>query len=332
MQVMKKRADNPPYYCHYMSWRLGTWRDESPFQRLDELLSCAEGIPNWQQEKRPWIGSADFGVFWSLVWQLQVAEHLTNIGTEVCWAKSNQKNPSPDLSAAICDQRWFVECYVPQKSLGLLGFLDDVLQKIDESSRRAVDRPVFSVNLQTSYDRCLPFSLPRSTADRDRFLDEVLRPFLDPTWLAAARREAEIEYPVCLYKHSESSLQIYLDGENIDAYRPGLIRDRTGSLRRYMRCVLKEAVEAKKGSNGLKAHRPNLLAVNYLLSSDFHLARALRGPAVLSQMRPELGPNIDALAVSTVGIDKRLKRDALYVEVEADNRGSDALGKIATRP
>lgn len=42
---MQARSEDPPYYCHYMAWRLGTWERETPFQRLDELLVGAEGCP-----------------------------------------------------------------------------------------------------------------------------------------------------------------------------------------------------------------------------------------------------------------------------------------------
>lgn len=331
MQVMKKCGEDPPYYCHYMSWRLGTWEDESPLERLDGLLDRAEQIPNWRKEKGPWIGSADFGVFWSLFWQLQVAEHLTRVGTEVCWGKSNQNDPSPDLSVVVNGQRWFVECYVPQKSLGLLGFLNEVLQKIDERSGRGREEPVFVVLLSASYDRCLPFKLPTGLG-RKAFLDDALRCFLDPNFLATARRAASISYPVCVYKHSESSLRVYLEGDDIGAYRPGIRRDRTGSPRGYVECVLKEAVDAKMSSNGLRTHRPNVLAVNYLIGDDFQLARGLRGPSVVSEMRPELGPNIDVLAVSAVGIDQELSREQMHAEVKAGRSWSLSLGEIACGP
>jgi len=28
IERLQRCSDRPPYYCHYMSWRLGTWHDE----------------------------------------------------------------------------------------------------------------------------------------------------------------------------------------------------------------------------------------------------------------------------------------------------------------
>lgn len=318
MEAMEKCADSSPYYCHYMSWRLGTWQDESLFERLNDLISCAETLPNWQEEKRPLAASADFAEFWSLVWQLQVAEHLCSVGTDVRWTKGGGRVASPDLSATVAGQQWFVECYSQRKSFGVLGFLEDILPRIGR-------------DICTSYDACLPFQLPM---DRDRtlFLDEVLGRFLDGAVLADAREAARTEYPVCFYKHEGSSLYVYLEGDNVDAYRPGIVPNRTGSPRLYVERALQEAVKAKENSNGLKCHRPNLLAVSYLLGRDFQTATALREQGVVAEMAPQLGPNIDVLAVSTVGIDERLTRESLAVAVGPELRWADSLSMIACRP
>ena len=122
IETMKKRSDSPPYFCHFLSWRLGTWFDECTFQRLEELLCCSERLPNWENEKKPWSSSAEFADYWSFVWQLQVAEHLCSVGTNVKWVKANNKGTGPDLSLDVQDDRWFVECYAPRKSFGLFLF------------------------------------------------------------------------------------------------------------------------------------------------------------------------------------------------------------------
>ena len=67
LETLEKRSECPPYYCHYMSLRLSTWESESLFQRLEELLCCAEVLPNWKHEKSL-RSSAEFADFWSLVW------------------------------------------------------------------------------------------------------------------------------------------------------------------------------------------------------------------------------------------------------------------------
>ena len=92
---LRSREETPPYYCHYIAWRLGTWSDESLFARLDRLLAEAKELPHWSAEASL-LASADFADFWSLVWQLQVVEYLRVIGTDVRWAKSG-----PDLSVTV---------------------------------------------------------------------------------------------------------------------------------------------------------------------------------------------------------------------------------------
>ena len=309
LKTMKKRSESPPYYCHYMSLRLGTWEDESRFQRLEQLLCCAKELPNWKHEQ-PLLSSADFADFWSLVWQLQVAEHLCGVGTDVCWTP---KSGGPDLSAKIDNKRWYVECYAPRKSFGLLEYLREILEEHDS-------------DVHAYYDRFLPFNLPQNSK-RTQFIDEVLTRFLEPGCLAEAREDAEIEYPVVLYKHPESSLHIYVDGDNCDAYT-GILPNKTGEPKFYVECILEEAVTAKKCKNKLKNHRPNLLAVNYSLS-DVPVAEML--PHRLRSLTlPRIDPNIDALAVSAVGIDERLTREKLEVRIHSESAPRASLDRIAS--
>ena len=289
LEMLKKGCESPPYYCHCMAWRLGTWTDESLFQRLEELFCCAEKLPNWKHEKSL-LSDTDFATFWSLVWQLQVAEHICEVGEDVCWAESG-----PDLSVTVDKERWYVECYTYRKSFGLLEFLNELLKKLDPA-------------VVTEYDRCLPFQLPQDS-DRTHFLEEILLPFLDPTYLAKHKKAAEQKYPVVLYKHPCSSLYVYVEGSDGNAYSPGIVPNEVGNPEYYLKVVLKEAVRAKRNSNDLKRCHPNLLAVNYLLSTDYQLARSLRVTPPL----PENDPNIDVLAVSAVGIDERLTREKLEV-------------------
>ena len=290
LETLKRGCEIPPYYCHYMAWRLGTWQDEALFRRLEELLCCADALPDWKSEE-PLLSNTDFGAFWSLVWQLQVAEYLCTVGSDVRWAKSG-----PDSSVQVGGERWFVECYTYQKSFGLLNFLEEVLLRLDPEV------------LRTEYDRCLPFQLARGTG-RTEFLDDILSPFLDPAYLANAKERAKQEYPVVLYKHPSSSLYVYVEGDGVCT--PGIVPNGGGNPEGYLEVSLKEAVRAKRNSNALKNHHPNLVAVNYLLSEDYQLAKSSRETLAL----PEDEPNIDVLAVSTVGIDERLTREKLEVVI-----------------
>ena len=297
MEMLKKHCESPPYYCHYMSWRLGTWENESLFRRLEELLCCAKDLPNWEQEKKSLVGSADFSVFWSLIWQLQVAEHLCKVGKDVRWGKSGKSEKSPDLSVKVGDERWYVECYMPHKSFGLLRFLEELLQKLDS-------------DIRVSYDPCLRFNLPQDCA-RDQFLDERMNRFRDCKFLKKAKEKAKKKYPQVLDNHTESSLYVYVDGDDCDAYTPGVVPNQVGNPKPYVEQVLKEAVNAKKCSNDLVDHRPNLLAVGFLLN-DWQVENMLSG-RLKSLTLPEIAPNIDALAVSAVGIGERLDREKIQL-------------------
>jgi len=109
---------------------------------------------------------------------------------------------------------------------------------------------------------------------------------------------------------------------------PGIVPNQAGDPKLYAERVLKEAVDNKKGSNDLSKRRPNLLAVNFLLN-DWQLAEMLP-KRVKSLTLPEIEPNIDAVAVSSLGIDKRLDREKLKVKVKSNSVGcSSSLSRIA---
>lgn len=307
LNTLKGGLEKPPYYCHYMAWRLGTWETEGLFVRLEELLLQAESLPNWKYE-RTLLVSPEFADFWSLVWQLQVAEYLVRIGSEVQWAKSG-----PDLSVVVSDERWFVECYTPRKSFGLLLFLTELLERIDSA-------------IGSDYDLCMPFQLPDGS-EQVEFLDTVIAPFLNPSYLADAKDAAKRRYPVVLYTHPSTSLRVYVEGDDVDAYAPGIIPNRVGSPEGYLNVALREAANAKRKSNALAEHRPNLVAVNFLLSTDYQLAGSLRSTSGRS-LGLEVDPAIDALAVSVVGIDERLTREALKV-VHGSHSGLHRIGELA---
>jgi hypothetical protein len=305
-ESLKDGFEQPPSYCHYMAWRLGTCKTEGPFVRLEELLLHAESLPNWRHE-RPLLVSPEFADYWSLVWQLQVAEYLVTVGSEVQWARSG-----PDLSVLVGDERWFVECYTPRKSFGLLEFLMKLLRSIDSA-------------ICSRYDLCMPFQLPHGT-DRERFLDTLFAPFLNPSYVTDAKNAARKKYPVVLYRHPDSSLRVYVKGDDVDAYDPGVIPKSVGSPEGYLKVALREAAKAKRESNALERHRPNLVAVNYLLSADYQLARSLRRPAD-SLLDFEVDPTIDAVAISVVGIDERLTREKLKV-LRSSHSGVYRIGEL----
>ena len=280
-EVLRRHWDKPPYYCHGMAWRLGTWSDwsEATFARLNQLLCLAGSIPNWENEESV-LGMPDYGTFWSVIWQLQVAEHLCRIGAGVRWGEASG---GPDLSVKIGGERWFVECYSIQKSYGLLSFLEELLSN------------TLDVSAQTEYQRFLRRPVP--TGNRAaRLLDELLEPLCDPRYREkACRSEVTI---VC--KASSSNPCIRLTGK--DEYVPNT--DPSGSPREHVKRMLAESVRNKKQKNQLDQHRPNILAVNLLLT-DTQIASSLR-QNVIQEMAPNLeDTTIDVLATAKgVGIDK----------------------------
>jgi len=288
LKLLMSHQETPPYYCHYMAWRLGTWNSESSFAHLDELLSIAEKLPCWFAEK-PLLKSPEFSDFWSLFWQLQVAEYLCRIGSNVQWAKSG-----PDLSAQVESETWYVECYAYRKSFGLMRFIEELLNKVDSSIR-------------AQYDLCMPFSLPSDRA-RSEFLDRTLSDFTNPEYIERARSTALKEYPVLLLQTFENSLVVYMEGLNSEVYVDGIVPDRTGDSQAYIKNALNEAIHAKQNNNSLDKQHPNLVAVNFSLSEDAQYAfnRAYDLKLLISDI--ELSPSLDALAVAAVGIDERLER------------------------
>ena len=111
---------------------------------------------------------------------------------------------------------------------------------------------------------------------------------------------------------------------------PGIVPNRVGCPERYLEVVLREALEAKRHSNGLRGHRPNLLAVSFLLSKDFQLAEALRGLPAMAQVDPDIGATIDTLAVSTAGINERLSKEKLKIVLDSGT-ASVAVERIAAQ-
>ena len=93
----------------------------------------------------------------------------------------------------------------------------------------------------------------------------------------------------------------------------------------YLATALREAVRAKRSSNNLATHHPNLVAVNYLLSADYRVAESSRRTPSLA----EIDSNIDVLTVSAVGIEEKLAREKLEVAVLAGNVELGSLARIA---
>lgn len=289
ISLLQGRREVAPYFCHYMAWRLGTFQDEQLVQRLNQLIEHAELLPNWEHEQALLQGG-DFADFWSLVWQLQVAEYLSTQGDNVSW-----NSGGPDLSVDIGGQKLFVECYVYRKSFGVELFVEELLQLLGS-------------DLRASHDLCLPLSLPNDSVSLSDELSSLMSPLLDSEGLAAKRHLARACYPIVLSKASQGGLAIYLEGPDADSYDPSVRPRNVGDPTQYLQRALQEAAHAKSKSNNLGSHRPNLVAVNYALSADAQLGLARL--QWTSQPLPNafVGENIDAFAFAVKGIDGALSK------------------------
>lgn len=310
-RMLLARRSTPPYFCHYMAWRLGTFEDEHLILRVNELLEHAEGLPNWEHE-RALLEGGDFADFWSLVWQLQVGEYLSSQGTNVSWHAAG-----PDLSIDVNGQRLFVECYVYRKSFGVELFVEELLLRLGG-------------DLRVSHDPYLPFSMPKDALLCDK-LSSLLSPLIDDKSLAAGRGLAQAGYPVVLSRSSQSTLAISLEGSLVAAYDPSALRQNAGDPTKYLEVALCEAANAKAKSNKLHCHQPNLLVVSFALSAEAQEALARRHG--LSHSLPKVGvsENVEAFAFAAIGIDSALsKHDLKLVMARFDNHPAHAITVPAT--
>ena len=312
LDILKKYGEKPPYYCHYMAWRLGTYASESLFVRLDELFAIAEKLPNWVNEKSL-LQSPDFSDFWSLVWQLQMAEYLCKIGSNVQWGSVTG---GPDFSVEIESKVHYVECYVYRKSFGLMSFIEELLQRLDSSIR-------------VHYDLYMPLSLTGKYANIESFLDHILTDFISPAYIAHAKSAALVKHPVVLYPKCNQGLTIYMEGQDEDAYAPGILGDQADDPQIYLEVALREAFLAKKGKNKLVQCRPNLVAVNLLLNQDaqsaFDHADQLKLTLPLTTQIPD---DIDEIAVVVIGFNERLEPSHLKCCVTTVVGHSDLMQRM----
>ena len=288
MEVLRAAEESPPYYCHYMAWRLGTWSAESEgcLANLDKLLASAAELPNWENEESV-LNNGEYATYWSLLWPLQVAAKLRAVGRNVTWGGPDG---GPDLSVEVDGRRWYVECYVTRKSYYLLQFLQECLSKI------------LRLSVQDDYPLFSRMSLPK--ADKaDQFLDDKLEPYCD----ASRREEARAKCVTIMYEDQcsvEVAEEEWETNESDDTVeRRRRSRGRRGSPEQHVTTMLKEAVSNKQDSNSLCDRHPNVLAVNLLLTNAEAAEYHDRDGKMIAGCTPELPDALDVLAVANCGID-----------------------------
>lgn len=93
-------------------------------------------------------------------------------------------------------------------------------------------------------------------------------------------------------------------GSNAGKYVPGIVPSATGDPEIYLRHAMEEALNNKRNSNRIAEHRPNLLAINYLLDQGFQMAFNRLRDLGLTVPTLEFGNTFDMALFIACGIDQ----------------------------
>lgn len=295
IEFLENCSSKPPYYCHYLAWRLGTWRSENLFEFLDNLLSNGALLNHWVNNKNL-LRSCNFDDFWGLIWQLQIAKFFCNKKeVNVEWMPSG-----PDLQVSMGDKDLFVECYTYRKSFAVKAFIEELFHHIDQ-------------RIMIRHTPCTLFSLPKDN-DIEAFLHKLFKPYLDPEFLKGKLKEAQVEHPILLpIPNFADNLSIYVEGNDQRNYTPGNLPMGAGDPEKYLTHAIKEALNNKRYSNQLRSHHPNLFAVNYLLDQDFQMAMNRQKDLGLKMPSPDFGCTFDMVLLCTCGIDEIPSKNNFYL-------------------
>jgi hypothetical protein len=271
-------SNKAPFYCHYLSWRLGIWKDEQLFSFFDNLLADASKMPIWSKNKIP--GGCEFQNFLTFLWELQVAKLFADHPeTNVEWTRSG-----PDLRVQSKSGVFYVECTTHPQSYGLEEFINELLGQID-------------YRIKAKHRLFIEFSLPNNAIEP--FLSELFAPLLDDIFLQEKIEESKRISPIRLsVPKSGQNLYLFIENESAGETDPNQPWNQTGAPEETLDSIVEKVVQKKRRSNNLKSQRPNMLAANLLLG-DFQTGRALRNvPA------PDLGTEFNAVFLTACGIDE----------------------------
>jgi hypothetical protein len=143
------------------------------------------------------------------------------------------------------------------------------------------------------------------------FLETIFKQLLKQDYIDSNKTDAKSKWPVVLYQdNNQSNFPIIYLKSDEGRYIPGIIPNRAGDPLVYLKVALQEAINAKAKSNALSKYKPNIVAVNYLLSKDFQMADNIRN---IRDVLPDLKVDheIDAIAISKAGFNEILKKESL---------------------
>lgn len=253
------------------------------------------------------MSDCSFDQYWGLLWQLQLAKMLSVLGCQVSWMSSG-----PDLCVVIGKDCFYVECYSFRKSFGTGEFIRELMARIDP-------------NLAIDHRWWTPYSLPKDNK-LGPFLDDLFLPLLDPSYIARLRLQAESKYPVHLpVPEVAKNFNLFMKGEDTSKYDPALRTLSSGIPEDYLVVAFREALGNKRSSNKLSAHRPNLLAVNFLLSEDFQGAFIRQRDLRLPSPSLDFGDELDGVLYSACGINMVPSKSGVFVEYNVSNHPARAI-------
>ncbi|MCR9245178.1 MAG: hypothetical protein NXI31_09110 [bacterium] len=282
LDLLRRMHGRLPFGVHYMAWRLGVWRTEEQFGLIDRLLSHSAAIPGWEGEISL-LSSSDFGTFWSLMWQMQVARFLADKG-EVRWLGGK----GPDLCVVVSGVETAVECYCYRKKFEVLDFAHDLARQLDD-------------DLRLDHNLAMPIAFE---GDKRDFLDRLFRPLLDPRRLEEAKSKARERWPVDLpLPPGTKNLFFYVEGPGDSEFMPSLERGRVGEPETYLKVALTEAISAKAGANRLRHHHNNVVAINMLPSPDFFISADSQRHLGITEPAIALPIDTHLATISYCGID-----------------------------
>ena len=276
-------ANKAPFYCHYLSWRLGTWQNEGWFEFFDKLLAKCVALPGWDRNSHV-PGGCEFDKFWGFVWELQTAVFFADsLRLKTVWRESG-----PDFQISGGTKSFFVECTTYRKSFALEEFIGELFHCIHP-------------DIITAHTPCIQFSLPKNH-EIENFLDDLFKPYLDPLFLQRKFIELKRQTPIILHVPSKiKNYFVYL--ENLNAtdhiYEMEGMLTSSGDPELFLKTAHNEIFSNKASANNLEQMRPNLLMVNFLLGRDWQLASSLRNIP-----EPNLGETIDGVLFTACSIDQ----------------------------
>lgn len=306
LKSMRSCSEKPPYYSHYLAWRMGTWESEDYFNCLNDMIGTVMRIEGWSTNKR--LATMEYSDFWSFMWEIQVASYFIEKGCTVKW---NSKGP--DILVDYEGKKFYVECTVIRKSYALELFIEDLLGQLSPTIR--VHHALFH-----------KFSLPQRI-EREEFLDALFLQFANTENLAQLLKASQNRSPLILYQ-SNYTENFFLYIDDATALERDYSAERllmcTGDPDDFLKNISKEAINNKVTANHIYQYRPNLLMINTLLSLDWQVAIS-RATSEFHFPSITDFPRIDGYSFSSHGIDAQYEIKLSHVKLNPGHPASGVL-------